>query len=361
MLVNAYGQTVLERVQRIDQELQAAAKALSSGNSKAQSAAHLVFSVLPNGRRLAIVTRLAEHHNMGLVARELNVTNAAISAALKDLESRFRVSLFARSPKGLIPTTAGETLAFHFRRSLAELRHIVPDLAAMDGIVRGIVHIGALPLGRTRILPFVIATVVTKHPQLHIVTTESPYRTLAAQLRSGELDLVFGALRPSNDAKDLHQEPLFDDQVSVIARAGHPLASRRTLKLRELRTAQWILWREDAPARELLRRFFPKSGEPAPQPSIETGDLGILRGVLRHSDILAAISAQQLHHEIASGELVILPIHLMETRRSIGIAQRQGALPSPGTRALLDEIRARVSSMIESGDLLAMEARESGT
>ena len=73
------------------------------------------------------------------------------------------------------------------------------------------------------------------------------------------------------------------------------------------------------------------------------------------SDMLTAISAQQLHYEIVSGELVVLPIGLGETRRSIGIAQRQGALPSPGTRALLDEIRTRVRHMIEEGELLSAE------
>jgi hypothetical protein len=41
-----------------------------------------------------------------------------------------------------------------------------------------------------------------------------------------------------------------------------------------------------------------------------------------------------------------------ETRRSIGITQRQGALPPPGTRALVDEIRPQVERMIKEGQLL---------
>jgi DNA-binding transcriptional LysR family regulator len=71
-----------------------------------------------------------------------------------------------------------------------------------------------------------------------------------------------------------------------------------------------------------------------------------------HSDMLTAISADQLWNEIASGDLIVLPIDLGKTRRSIGIAQRRGALPSPGTRALLDEIRMQVYRMIKEGQLL---------
>ena len=353
MLVNAYGRTVLERGRRIAAELAAVSKTLdATGSPRIDPGSHLVFSALPNGRRLAIVTGLADRHNMGAVARELSVTQAAISAGLKELEDRLDVPLFTRSAKGLLPTERGELLAFHFRRALAELRHIGPDLAAMEGVMQGTVKIGALPLGRTRILPSSIASVLARHPRLHIVTVESPYDVLAAQLRSGVIDFVFGALRPVRDAGDLSQEALFDDCISIIARAGHPLASRQALTLRDLRDARWVLWRAEAPAREMLLRCFREFGEPAPEPSIETGDLAILRGVVLQSDMLTAISAQQLHHEIVWGDLVVLPVDLSATRRSIGIAQRQGALASPGTRVLLDEIRTRVRRMIDEGELL---------
>jgi LysR family transcriptional regulator of gallate degradation len=368
MLLNAYGITVLERARRIAQELAAASEALdairaagrAAGSSERGSGSRLIFSSPPNSRRLAIVTSLAERHNMAAVAREFAVTQAAISAGLKDLEDRLGMTLFTRSAKGVIPTDAGQILAIHFRRSLAELRNIGADLAAMEKAVHGTVKVGALPLGRTRILSSSIASAVTRYPRLRIKTTESPYDLLAAQLRSGDIDFIFGALRPAKDAKDLLQEALFDDDnLSVIARAGHPLGSRRTLTLGDLRNAQWALWREDSPARQALLRCFREAGETAPQPSVETGDLAVLRAVIMRSDILTAISAEQLHYEIACGELLVLPIRLGGTRRSIGIAQRHGALPSPGTRVLLDEIRARVDHLIEEGQLLkATEERQ---
>jgi LysR family transcriptional regulator, regulator for genes of the gallate degradation pathway len=58
--------------------------------------------------------------------------------------------------------------------------------------------------------------------------------------------------------------------------------------------------------------------------------------------MLTAISAHQLHYEIEAGTLVILGFPLEETRRHIGITQRQGAFPSPGARTLVEEIRAVV-------------------
>jgi LysR family transcriptional regulator of gallate degradation len=68
--------------------------------------------------------------------------------------------------------------------------------------------------------------------------------------------------------------------------------------------------------------------------------------------MLTAISASQLRYEIESKDLTVLPIALKETRRSIGITLRFGALPSSGARILIDEIRALIDRMISRGELL---------
>ena len=79
--------------------------ALDSAQSKAHSSSQLVFAALPNGRRLALITYLADHHNMAAAAREFQVTQAAISAGVKALEDRLGLTLFARSARGLIATS----------------------------------------------------------------------------------------------------------------------------------------------------------------------------------------------------------------------------------------------------------------
>ena len=337
MLLNAYGELVLVRARRIEQEFAAARISLTARRGSAVDARSL-FPAMLNGRRLAVFASLAEKHNMPAVA--------AISASLKDLESRLGLVLFERSAQGVTPTDAGALLAFHFKRVLAELRHLAPDIAALQGTLLGTVNVGALPLGRTLVLPSAIAAVLALHPGLRVTTVESPYEVLAAGLRSGEIDFILGALRPPQDAKDLQQEALFEDRISVIARAGHPLLRKRRIGFEQLHRARWVLSRQGAPSRELLERAFRGSGRAPPTPEVETGDLAILRGLLLQSDMLTAISARQLHYEIEAGTLVVLKFPLDATQRSIGLTLRNGAFPSPGTRALVEEIRRVVGRSI---------------
>jgi LysR family transcriptional regulator, regulator for genes of the gallate degradation pathway len=344
MALNSYGELVLVRARRIEGEFEDARDQLVGRGGLSSSAdVHSLFGSILNGRRLAVVASLSEKRNMPAVAREFGITQPGISAALKALEDGLGVALFDRTARGLAPTQAGEIVAFHFKRVLAELRHIGPDIAASEGTLQGNVHIGALPLGRTRILPLAIASLLARHPLLHVTTVESPYDALAASLRSGDIDFILGALRHADEAKDLQQQALFEDRISVIARAGHPLALEPRIDFEALRRAMWALSRRGSPSRELVERFFSEANQALPDPAVETGDLAVLRGLLLESDMLTAISAHQLHYEIRDGTLVVLDFPLEQTKRQIGLTQRPGAFPSPGARALMQEIRSVVA------------------
>lgn len=131
--------------------------------------------------------------------------------------------------------------------------------------------------------------------------------------------------------------------MALICRAGHPLARARRIDFELLRRATWVLSRRGAPARDLLEQFFLAGRQVPPIPAVETGDLAVLRGLLLESDMVTAISAHQLRYEIRDQTLVVLDFPLDQTRREIGIAQRQGCSPSPGARALMDEIRGLVA------------------
>ncbi|MGJ7491843.1 LysR substrate-binding domain-containing protein [Variovorax sp. ZT4R33] len=342
--LNAYGKLVLMRARRIEREFDEARTQLVArgGIDSAVDLASL-FTAILNGRRLAVIASLSERRSVPAVAREFGITQPAIGTALKDLEHGLGVALFERRSGGLVATPAGGIVAFYFKRVLAELRHIGPDIAASEGTLQGSVHVGALPIGRTRILPMAIAALIARHPRVHVVTVENPYDALAASLRSGDIDFILGALRSEDEAVNLEQQPLFDDRISIIARAGHPLAGVQHIDFNRLREATWALPRQGSPLREGIERFCAEAHESPPIPAVETGDLAVLRGLLLESDMVTAISPHQLRYEIRDGRLVVLDFPLDRTRRRIGLTQRLGALPSPGARALMQEVRAVIA------------------
>ena len=333
MRLTDYGTRLLPRARRVLAELDSVPHLLN-GTDKARTEPLYLFQA----RRLQVFVKLCETHHMQTVASLLGLSQPAISSTLKVLESGCGHTLFERTPRGLLPTRASLDILFPVRRALNELRHIDTDISALQGTLQGVVQVGALPLGRTRILPEAIVRLMREHPAIQVITNESPFDLLATELRAGDVDFIFGALRSTAYASDLSGEALLTEEMVVLARRGHPLYSKSTVQA-ELADAQWVLPRAGSPARHMLDDCFTAFGIAPPRPMVESGDMAIIRGLLLRSDMLAAVSAHQLEAEIASGELCILPLELRHTSRAIGLTSRTASLHSPVAKALMDVIR----------------------
>ncbi|NBP62738.1 MAG: LysR family transcriptional regulator [Betaproteobacteria bacterium] len=347
MLINPYGAAVLKRSLRIIDEV---GQAADESIFKTRSESNVLSNLMMSGQKLQLLVSLHEQRNLTAAALGLGMTQSGASMSLKRIEGALGRPLFQRMQQGLVTTDLGVRLLSRAKRIIAELRHMQSDLSAIAGTLAGHVTIGALPLGRTLLLPDGIATAVKRHPNLRISTLESPYEALVHGLRNGDIDFILGALRSDGHGEGLIVESLFTDRMGILARAGHRLAANRRILLSDLLAEQWILPRPDAPGRRLIDASFSELGLMPPQPSVETGDLAILRRLLNNSDMLTAISPHQLTFEIESGMLVELPVVLGTSTRDIGLTLRRGALLSPAAYAVIEAVRESVGTLPQYHD-----------
>ncbi|WP_434582454.1 LysR family transcriptional regulator [Klebsiella sp. B345] len=343
MVATEYGRCILPRALRAIEDLQAIPALMQKLHARSTASGALPDSGwLFNTRRLEIFLQLYHVNHTQTVASQLGITQPAVSAALKILEKGAGSALFRRTPEGVRPTPAADLLYPPISRALNELENIWSDLAARRGVLEGSVRIGALPLSRTQLLPAAISAFLARYPGIMVMTNESPYESLVSDMRAGHIDFIIGALRQDEDLPDLRCEALFEEDMLILLRNGHPLLHHPDPQS-QLATAQWVLPRSNAPARHLLEKAFLTLGLPLPQPTVETGDAAMVRGLLRDSDMLAAVSASQMRFEIDNRLLTVLPVPLPDTTRRIGLTFRAGSLPSPATQALLQFIQQHVA------------------
>ena len=351
MLPTAVGHVVLDRCARIFIELEALAQWCAAREARRRTLGEDTLPAwLLNTRRLQLFVALARDRHMPSTASAFGISQPAVSSAMRVLECGSGITLFHRSPRGVQLTPEGEIFLLHVRRALNALRHVRDDVAALHGNIQGTVTVGALPLGRTRMLPAAIARMSALHPGVRVVTDESAYESLLADLRAGDVDFILGALRENDadTARGLASERLMAEDMVVLARSGHPLAQQKDLSVSDLRNAQWIVSHMQSPARGLFEAQFKRLKLKPPIPSVETTDLAMIRGLLMGTDMIAAAFAQQLHYEIASGQLAVLDVPLSGSRLETGLTLRVDSAPSPAARALIDAIRLAVADAAPS-------------
>ena len=340
MLPTVHGEALAHRVRLAADEFDRAGLAYQQFVPESRGYQSIpVFSMDISYKRLAAFIALFQTRDIREAAKLLGVTKAAVYNSVRQMEELLDVTLFERDPGGMAPTSFCSILARHTKLAFAEIRHALEDIASLDGITQGSVAIGTLPYTRTYLTPRAINRLLKTHPQLNITTQEGPYNVLQASLRSGDLDVIVGAVRAPPPGSDLITETLFEDRLAVIARKGHPLTRRKKISFRDLQDVEWVLPASETPSRQLFDDTFCKHKMQTPKQAVQTSSQSMVRGLLLDSDRVALLSEHQIYYDRKADLLEVLPVELEETYRPIGITMRAHTQPSPAAMLFIDELR----------------------
>lgn len=292
---------------------------------------------LMTATQLAAFLRLADAGSFTGAAAAVGMSQPALHRAVRDVEQLCAIALVERRGRGVALTVAGRRIARGVRLAAAELAAGIVEVRAAPADAGRIV-VGALPLARALVLPAAITAFVGGTPRAIVDVVEGSWRELIEPLRDGVIDLMIGALRDTA-LPGLVQEPLFEDRLVIVARAGHPLAGR-PVGLPDLAEHGWIVGSANTPLREQWEALF--AGGVLPAAPIECGSVMVIRGVLARSDLLTLLSPDQVALEIKAGMLTTIGDPLPHGVRTIGLTMRAGWRPTPPQARLIALIRDAV-------------------
>ena len=324
----ATGKRVLARVARAMVKLTRAVRA-GAKNARTTRPETRLTSAQVRG-----MLSLAETGSFVAAAQSVGLSEPALHRAVKELELLCGTPFVERRGRGVGLTMAGHKLARGLALGIAELAAALEE----SGVEGGRLSIGAMALSRSLLLPATLAALSQKAPAAHVDVIEGSYLELVEFLRSGSVDMIIGALRVE-PPRDLHEEPLFTDRLTVIGRAGHPLAGTHA-SYRDLTRFPWIVARRASGLLDRWQQLFDKAGMERPTAPIQCGSVALIRGVLVRSDFLTLLSPDQVRAEIDAGQLIEIKSDAPDTARTIGAITRRDFYPTKLQRLFLDELRA---------------------
>ncbi|WP_373237403.1 LysR family transcriptional regulator [Cohaesibacter celericrescens] len=258
-------------------------------------------------------------------AQSCGLTLPTVHRSFRSLEALLGVKLAETRPNSVRRNTEGEIFYNWTKLAFREFRQAQSDLDGWKGSYRETFTVGALPLVQSSILPKAVLAFSQEFPHVTVAVFDGTYQSMVRQMQRGEIDFIIGALRGEGLAEHIEQVPLFDDELIVISRVGHPLTKLRTITKRDLAAYPWVMPRKGSPSRAYFDRFYDDLGRSSElQYPIETGSFSLLRCLLQESDRLSVISAQQAHYELSSKQLSKVDYALDQSTRTIGYSHRSG-------------------------------------
>lgn len=187
------------------------------------------MATLTSLKQLHYLVALSEYLNFTRAAEACFVTQSSLSAGLKELENTLGVQLVERDRQTVLMTPVGSEVVRRARGILAAAQDLVEFADGAGEPMSGALRIGVIPTIAPFLLPAVLRLLNSRYPALRTILREDLTPGLLLRLEEGRLDFALIAL-PFDTGK-LLIEPLFDDPLWLVAKAGDALLSPPAVQL----------------------------------------------------------------------------------------------------------------------------------
>ena len=278
-------------------------------------------------RQLKAFLAIAEAKTFTAGARRVNVTQAAISMQIRQLEDEVGLQLFTRTPRRVILTEAGEYLLERARKILREHDSALAEIAEVAGAEYGRLRIGtASGTFAMHQLPGILHKLKDKFPNCELTVSSGTSQKLVDRMMHGEIDTAFVSLPVDN--ANITTESIFSDEIVAIAHPKHPLAKEKYISAATLAGENLILGEQGGNTRRMIDEFF-SAANVRPHISMELSRQEAINLMVEANLGVGMAGAKSVAREIRDGKLISWLIEGAEIKWELGLARLRGGHFSP--------------------------------
>ena len=279
---------------------------------------------------LKIFLVAAETENFSEAARQLNLTQPAVSMQIRSLEKKLGVDLFFRAGRSLALTEQGKVLMSMARDMVNHAIQIEEEIESLKGEVVGHLKIGCSTATGKYFLPHLAARFRRCYPAVQMTIYNHSRDVVINELCEGAVQLIVVSAPPA--CRDVEYRHFFTDHVVLIVPIDHPWAERDIISVEELREADFILRDQQSGTREEVEQVLTEVGLSVNDLNVvmEIGNSEAISMAVEEGIGAAFVSRTVAKRGIDLGKIKEVSVAGLSLKREVFIAH---SLRYPATRA----------------------------
>ena len=249
------------------------------------------MGLLRNAGLLRPFLAVARAGTISAAARELAVSQPAVTKSVRKLEDQLGVALFDRRARGMALTASGTALLAHARTIEAQCRVADGELDALSHGLAGRIRLGAGPYWGNTVVPRAIARLHERLPTLDVDLEVAVNTVIQPKLYAGELDMIVGALPESLVMPTgIERRDIYRIKLRVVAGRHHPLQQKPRVGIGDLARYPWVVYQHDRDVMDKLAALLLRSGAKPPEIRVETTSVTAVIQLLRSGNNHACLA-----------------------------------------------------------------------
>jgi DNA-binding transcriptional LysR family regulator len=295
---------------------------------------------------LTTFREVAVRRSFSDAALALTFTQPAVSQHIGRLERAVGVRLLERDARAVSLTPAGEVLLRHASALLDAACRAEEEVREAAGIGRSVVRAAAFPSAAAGLLPGATRELRARRPdaelELHVLEDELALDALQAS-RVDAAVILRSPLSPAPPRAGVEYLPVCEDELRVAVAADHPLATRTSVALEELRDEPFLLTEVAGTCGDsnvVLHAFREAGYEPSVR--FTSDDYQALQGMAASGIGVALIPTMALAS--SRPDVVVMPLRGRAPARRVVVAVRAGTR-DPLVEHLVESLRTSARAL----------------
>ena len=282
-------------------------------------------------RLFEAVSRLGSYTN---AAKELCITQPAVSIQIKRLEEQIGMPLFEQVGKKSFPTTAGRTLYNASLDILNRVDELKCSIEELKGVVKGSLQMSVVTTAKY-FIPNLLGAFLQQYPDVEPKLKFTNRARVIERLMNNEDDFVIMGQIPEDD--NLEAYPFLNNILGIVAPADHPLANRKNITIEELTHHRFLIREPGSGTRTVFDRLLQEHGVTI-EPYMELGSSEALKQAVMAGLGIAVLSLHSVQLERNVKKLTVLDVEGFPLKRRWYAVHLKGRKLSLVAQTFLDYI-----------------------
>ncbi len=274
-----------------------------------------------DSRQLRAFTILARTGSFTQTARELHLSQSAVSHSMKALEREVGCRILDKMGKKVVLTQAGEQLLERASRILAEMSEARAALGRLGKWGQSRLRLGASTTACQHVLPGVLREFKDSFPKCAISIEPGDTPEMIEALRAHKIDLAVN-LEPKR-GEPLDFRPLFTDELHFIVSPQHPWALAGRVARDEIAQQNYILYKRKSYTSAMIEEYF-RTDDIVLFSQLDLGNMEAIKELVKLGLGVSILAPWTAREELKEGSLVALPLGKRKLRRRWGVLHWQG-------------------------------------
>ena len=259
-------------------------------------------------RHLQTFVAVVELQSFTAAAKSLAITQSAVSHHMAVLQQEFRVALFDRSGRRMLPTESGKKVYGYVRQMLDLLTEARLAVSGIEKAITGKLQIAACSVAAEIVLPDELSRFRRLCPHVTEELTVCESRQAIRAVESGAADLAFVADLP--EVHELTATPIACDELVLVVAPGHPLTSATHVPVARLKGETLIGREQGSGTRSCIQQALHEAGIPARDLpfAIEMNSDEAIRAAVEQGLGISFLPRGTIHDALVAGHLVTVPV-----------------------------------------------------